>query len=186
MQQDSEHGHSHVLLLQCLNYWLSLVSFLHMKLPTPPTIKAPSSIPNKTQISHPVTNMNKLLCVVVPCILTLALYISIYSLYSPALSTSDQLFGRKLLGEHRVPTSEPAGEQKLEVSEIVRSFRCLCLISQFLSKIKRIFNWVQNLEAKQSFIGEEHDDRDGEGLILNADYHGVTTHPSPLPKHPRP
>ncbi|ONK69561.1 uncharacterized protein A4U43_C05F24270 [Asparagus officinalis] len=43
---------------------------------------------------------------------------------------------------------------------------------------------VQNLDTKQGFGREEGDDI--EGLILNADYHGVTTHPSPLPKHPRP
>ncbi|XP_058113136.1 uncharacterized protein LOC131256106 [Magnolia sinica] len=36
--------------------------------------------------------------------------------------------------------------------------------------------------------GEFDGDNEGEGLIYNVDYHGVTTHPSPSPKpkHPQP
>ncbi|RWW33885.1 hypothetical protein GW17_00001373 [Ensete ventricosum] len=34
-------------------------------------------------------------------------------------------------------------------------------------------------------IGVRHKDEE-EGMVYNADYRGVTTHPSPLPKHPKP
>lgn len=39
---------------------------------------------------------------------------------------------------------------------------------------------------KGGLVGEEVDlGDDGEGLVYNVDYHGVTTHP-PSPKHPSP
>ncbi|KAL5974076.1 hypothetical protein ACLOJK_030738 [Asimina triloba] len=41
-------------------------------------------------------------------------------------------------------------------------------------------------EARGLGGGETEGSSEGDGLIYNVDYHGVSTHPSPSPKHPRP
>ncbi|KAF9616295.1 hypothetical protein IFM89_029071 [Coptis chinensis] len=41
-------------------------------------------------------------------------------------------------------------------------------------------------DAKRLAVGEDEVDEDGDGLLYHIDYHGVSTHPYPSPKHPRP
>lgn len=106
--------------LQLLESFSALPSFtwnclLLLQLLKPPYLSSLRS----SSSSHPVTNkMKKLLSVLLLCILSLVFYLS---LNSPALSTRDQVLGRRLLGERRVPAPEPA-EYKLKVSRIVCSF----------------------------------------------------------------
>ncbi|GLT36055.1 hypothetical protein SLA2020_104600 [Shorea laevis] len=43
-------------------------------------------------------------------------------------------------------------------------------------------SWIQNSVALQ--YSRSHDDSDE--LVYHTDYHGVTTHPTPIPRHPKP
>ncbi|KAF8400254.1 hypothetical protein HHK36_013551 [Tetracentron sinense] len=42
------------------------------------------------------------------------------------------------------------------------------------------------MRSKIQGVSEEGDHQNGDQLLYQVDYHGVTTHPTPTPKHPKP
>ncbi|THU66323.1 hypothetical protein C4D60_Mb05t12950 [Musa balbisiana] len=102
--------------------------------------------------------MKKLLGLMIPCLLILTLLVS----YNLSTCTS------------------PSQSSAVEGQNLHR------LIGKELVFSARNTEITQGKEKPEiDSIGVRHKDEE-EGMVYNADYRGVTTHPSPLPKHPKP
>ncbi|XXG58158.1 hypothetical protein AAC387_Pa04g0542 [Persea americana] len=113
------------------------------------------------------------------CIISILL-ITVYHLTSPPIADATS-----------IPTS-PNEHNSINEKQPMRGMKGL--ISAAASNFpkspenkKVVAGGMERLRVeKGGLVGEEVDlGDDGEGLVYNVDYHGVTTHP-PSPKHPSP
>ncbi|KAJ8641116.1 hypothetical protein MRB53_017810 [Persea americana] len=92
----------------------------------------------------------------------------------------------------QTPTDRPPNSIPLHKDDLINARQ------QHTRKLSPSISEVEERGQRNKVVGgmmERHDnqrlagsefDGDDEGLIYNVDYHGVTTHPSPYPKHPKP
>ncbi|URE04796.1 hypothetical protein MUK42_20942 [Musa troglodytarum] len=104
--------------------------------------------------------MKQLLGLMIPCLLILTLLVSYNLSTCTSPSQSSAVEGQTL---RRLIGKEPV----------------------FSAGNTEINQGKEKPEIEIDSIGVPHKDEE-EGMVYNADYRGVTTHPSPLPKHPKP
>ncbi|CAL9043796.1 unnamed protein product [Musa acuminata subsp. burmannicoides] len=104
--------------------------------------------------------MKKLVGLMIPCLLILTLLVSYNLSTCTSPSQSSAVEGQNL--------------RRLIGKELV-----------FSARNTEITQGKEKPEIEIDPIGVRHKDEE-EGMVYNADYRGVTTHPSPLPKHPKP
>ncbi|KAK1388379.1 putative Transmembrane protein [Heracleum sosnowskyi] len=103
--------------------------------------------------------------ILVLCFLTAAVYLASKSLTVAAASPAQfHLLGRRHMRDLRIPqSSQVDADQKFKVPP----------------KEKAMYTIQSDLLQNESAINEKE-------LVYHTDYHGVTTHPNPNPKHPKP
>ncbi|KAF5186263.1 hypothetical protein FRX31_024152 [Thalictrum thalictroides] len=101
------------------------------------------------------------------CLITTALYLSSLNI-AHASSSSSSITSTLLAGKR---TMRKMGSEKPEVRQEDNDIKVVKT------------QWQQ--ADKGSAVGEDVDE-DGDELLYHIDYHGVSTHPYPSPKHPRP
>ncbi|KAL1819909.1 hypothetical protein ACET3Z_014778 [Daucus carota] len=98
------------------------------------------------------------------CLLTAAFYLASRSLAAAASPAQFHLLGRRYMRDVKIPhSSQVDAYPKLKVP----------------TKQKAMYTIKPELLQNESASNEEE-------LVYHTDYHGVTTHPNPNPKHPKP
>ncbi|XP_058068072.1 ATP-dependent Clp protease proteolytic subunit 5, chloroplastic [Magnolia sinica] len=136
-------------------------------------LKALQPLPATESYSFPLEESSspptmKSFCIVL-CLLTMTIHaasrvITDVSSISVSLKTEDPIIGM-----------QPTRELSSTTSKLHKKGREM-----------KIAGGTERSDIKGLKGGELEDSNEEEGLIYNVDYHGVTTHPSPSPKHPKP